>query len=385
MNITQHLETKLSLNLFALLSQDIELLQEQTQELEQELNLELRLNPFLKLKSLKVPRKFFVNKEDYTQNISASYTYKEFLIKSINEELDDIEKDIAKEIVYSLDSNGFISQEALEQIKDYFKVDYGIIEDMRTFIMGIEPVGHGSLDVFEYMELQIRTYHKDKKDYIKYLKDPKHIPKEVLEFLKSLKKTPVNIDKTHMLPSKVDAYVEIDNNEIYYDIYDDYIELELEKTSVGDKELEQYLKQRARRYVEAINLRKKFLKAIVDTVVNTQKYFFLKDTPLKTLMLKDVANEFGVSISTISRLINAKYLKSPKGVFKFRTFFVREAKSNISQEELMNIIRKIINNEETIYTDADIKEILSNYGINISRRTVAKYRQKLGIQSSWKR
>ncbi|HEK25446.1 MAG TPA: Fis family transcriptional regulator, partial [Hydrogenobaculum sp.] len=72
-------------------------------------------------------------------------------------------------------------------------------------------------------------------------------------------------------------------------------------------------------------------------------------------------------------------------VFKLRSFFVRQSVSSKSQEEILNMIKKLIQNEETIYTDKDIEEILRNYGINIARRTVAKYRAKLGIGSSRKR
>lgn len=387
-SIENRLENRLGLNLFLMLNQNVQLLQQTADTLEQEITVELELNPFLQLKTLKPPRKFFVNKEDYTKNIAVSYSYKDHLIKAINEELDGVEKDVAKEIVYSLDSNGFIKEQTLEEIKNYFRVSWDLIDDVRAFIMEIEPIGHASLNPFEYMELQIRTYHQDKKDYIRYLKDlpqNKKIPKEIFEFLSKLKKTPVNLEKTDILPSKVDAIIEIDQGEIIYDIYDDYVDLGLSKEYVEDKELERYLKQRAKRYLDAINLRKKFLKALVGIVVDTQQEYFLKDKPLKTLMLKDVADEFRISISTISRLVNSKYVKTPKGVFKLRTFFIRRSVSNTSQEELLNIIKNIIKNEQTLYTDKDIQEILLNYGINISRRTITKYRAKLGIQNSRKR
>jgi DNA-directed RNA polymerase specialized sigma subunit, sigma54 homolog len=113
----------------------------------------------------------------------------------------------------------------------------------------------------------------------------------------------------------VDIVIEIDQGEILYDIFDNYVEISQEniEESLEDKELERYLKQRARRFVEAINLRRKFLKELTKIVVERQQDFFLKDKPLKSLMLKDVANEFGISISTVSRLVNSKYVKTPKG------------------------------------------------------------------------
>jgi RNA polymerase sigma-54 factor len=390
MNLDQRIENRTSLNLYVLLKDNVELLQQNVGEIEQELEVEQKLNPFFKLKALKPPRKFFVNKEDFSHLLAYNPSYKEDLIRVIDEELSAVEKDIAKEIVYSLDEKGFISEEALNQIKEYFNVDWGLVEDARAFVMEIEPIGYGSLNTFEYMELQIRAYYKDKKDYIKYLKDPssiKNMPKEALEFFSKLKKSPAGVDKSNYIPSKVDAVIEIDQREISYDIYDNYLECNIDDTAldIEDKTLRTYLKQRARNYVEAINLRKRLLKDIIGLIVEKQKDFFLEDKPLKSLLLKDISNTFGMSISTVSRLLNSKYAKTPKGIFRLRSFLSRESVSYKSQDEILSLIKKLIQNEETVYTDKDIEEILRNYGINISRRTVAKYRAKLGIGSSRKR
>jgi len=390
MNLDQRIENRTSLNLYVLLKDNVELLQQNVGEIEQELEVEQKLNPFFKLKALKPPRKFFVNKEDFSHLLAYNPSYKEDLIRVIDEELSAVEKDIAKEIVYSLDEKGFISEEALNQIKEYFNVDWGLVEDARAFVMEIEPIGYGSLNTFEYMELQIRAYYKDKKDYIKYLKDPssiKNMPKEALEFFSKLKKSPAGVDKSNYIPSKVDAVIEIDQREISYDIYDNYLECNIDDTAldIEDKTLRTYLKQRARNYVEAINLRKRLLKDIIGLIVEKQKDFFLEDKPLKSLLLKDISNTFGMSISTVSRLLNSKYAKTPKGIFRLRSFLSRESVSYKSQDEILSLIKKLIQNEETVYTDKDIEEILRNYGINISRRTVAKYRAKLGIANSKKR
>jgi len=390
MNLDQRIENRTSLNLYVLLKDNVELLQQNVGEIEQELEVEQKLNPFFKLKALKPPRKFFVNKEDFSHLLAYNPSYKEDLIRVIDEELSAVEKDIAKEIVYSLDEKGFISEEALNQIKEYFNVDWGLVEDARAFVMEIEPIGYGSLNTFEYMELQIRAYYKDKKDYIKYLKDPssiKNMPKEALEFFSKLKKSPAGVDKSNYIPSKVDAVIEIDQREISYDIYDNYLECNIDDTAldIEDKTLRTYLKQRARNYVEAINLRKRLLKDIIGLIVEKQKDFFLEDKPLKSLLLKDISNTFGMSISTVSRLLNSKYAKTPKGIFRLRSFLSRESVSYKSQDEILSLIKKLIQNEETVYTDKDIEEILRNYGINISRRTVAKYRAKLGIANSRKR
>ena len=112
---------------------------------------------------------------------------------------------------------------------------------------------------------------------------------------------------------------------------------------------------------------------------------------LKTLTLKQIADEVGVHESTVSRSINGKYMESPRGVFEMKYFFSSGVSSDngtgISSNSIKFLIKEIVDGEnpKKPYSDQDMVEILSEKGIEISRRTVAKYREGMNILSSSKR
>lgn len=372
------LRPELKLNLYLILRNEINLLLKPAFELENELELNTLLNPFLKLiKKEKPSKKFFVEKpiRENAFNISLS-NEKENLIAQIEEELDGIEKDIAKEIIYSCDESGFL-RESLEEIASFFGVDLDFVEDIRAFVMEeLEPIGFGSKDMFEFFELQIRKFHKDSISYLNYLKDLKLgkrvLNKNFLDFLKTLKKSPSNSGLVGDLPKKVDVYVEKDKDELVPYFFEDEFVLEtVEDIDVKDEYFRELYKK-AKEKVAALNTRKELIKKVVNKTISVQKEFFILGKPLKTLHVKDVALELNLSPSTISRLINQKYLKFEGNIYKLRSFFVRESK-NISKDELLELIKDITKLNSNL-TDKEISELLKEKGINIAIRTVNKYR-----------
>ena len=131
---------------------------------------------------------------------------------------------------------------------------------------------------------------------------------------------------------------------------------------------------------------------VVTSVVKYQREFFDKGSKyLKTLTLKDIAEEIGIHESTVSRSINGKYMQSPRGVFEIKYFFSAGVAGNhgegISSNSIKEFIKGIVDDEDTKspYSDQAMVEMLKEKGINISRRTVAKYRDELHILSSSKR
>ena len=127
-------------------------------------------------------------------------------------------------------------------------------------------------------------------------------------------------------------------------------------------------------------------------MVRYQQEFFDKgDKYLKTLTLKQIADEIGVHESTVSRSINGKYMQSPRGVFELKYFFSSGVSggdgTGVSSNSVKSIIREIINGEDPRkpYSDQDMVELLKARDIDISRRTVAKYREGMNILSSSKR
>ena len=162
-----------------------------------------------------------------------------------------------------------------------------------------------------------------------------------------------------------------------------------------DEELNKYLNDRfnaAVWLIKSIEQRKQTIYNVASAVVRYQQEFFDKgDKYLKTLTLKQIADEIGVHESTVSRSINGKYMQSPRGVFELKYFFSSGVSggdgTGVSSNSVKSIIREIINGEDPRkpYSDQDMVELLKARDIDISRRTVAKYREGMNILSSSKR
>ena len=127
-------------------------------------------------------------------------------------------------------------------------------------------------------------------------------------------------------------------------------------------------------------------------MVKYQIDFFEKGPKyLKTLTLKQIADEVGIHESTVSRSINGKYMQSPRGIFEIKYFFTSGVVGNggegISSEIINTFINEIVENEDpkAPLSDQAIVGVLAERGIEISRRTVAKYRDEMNVPSSSKR
>jgi RNA polymerase sigma-54 factor len=131
---------------------------------------------------------------------------------------------------------------------------------------------------------------------------------------------------------------------------------------------------------------------VMEKILELQKDFFMFGPQnLKPLTLNDVAEEVGMHMSTISRVTRDKYVDTPWGIFELKYFFTNSIKNesgNIkAAQSVKEIIKQIIEHETTDkkLSDQKISDILTNQGIQISRRTVAKYRKNLKILSSYDR
>lgn len=149
--------------------------------------------------------------------------------------------------------------------------------------------------------------------------------------------------------------------------------------------------ERAERFIELLQQREKSLLRIAREIVLHQRAFFLRDCDekaLRPLILQDIAQAVKVDISTISRTVSRKYIQTPCGIFPLKYFFsegvrTKEGK-NISNKAIKKHLQELIAQEDphNPYSDDKIAKILRQKGIDIQRRTVAKYRQQLGIPSA---
>ncbi len=135
--------------------------------------------------------------------------------------------------------------------------------------------------------------------------------------------------------------------------------------------------------IKSVSDRNRTLYQVAASIFSHQKAFLEHgDKFLKPLTLKDVSDDIGRHIATVSRLTNGKYAQTPHGIFELKYFFVKQVNDNLTtNKRLEQKIVEIIEGEsrENPYSDDDIAHILSKEGIEVARRTVAKYRSKMNI------
>jgi RNA polymerase sigma-54 factor len=144
--------------------------------------------------------------------------------------------------------------------------------------------------------------------------------------------------------------------------------------------------------IKSIHQRQRTIHKVSKSIVEHQKDFLDRGVDyLKPMVLRDIADDVGVHESTVSRVTNGKYMYTPRGVFELKYFFTGKVSSDIGEdksvESVKNRIREIIEEENSARPISDqlITKMLKEEGINIARRTVAKYREQLGILSSSRR
>ena len=159
---------------------------------------------------------------------------------------------------------------------------------------------------------------------------------------------------------------------------------------VKEKEALLFVKQKidsAKWFIDAIRQRNDTLLYCMQAIVNYQKEFFLTgdETKLKPMILKDIADMVGMDISTISRVANSKHIQTTFGTYLLKYFFSESLSTDdgeeVSSREVKQILKDAIEAEQKRkpLTDEKLMKLLNDKGYNIARRTVAKYREQLGI------
>lgn len=156
------------------------------------------------------------------------------------------------------------------------------------------------------------------------------------------------------------------------------------------KEAILFVKQKldaAKWFIDAIKQRQETLMAVMSAILEYQYEYFVTgdEVRLKPMILKDIADEVGLDISTVSRVANSKYVETQFGTFLLKSFFseslVTDSGEEVSTREVKKILQDCIENEnkKRPLTDEKLADILQEKGYNIARRTVAKYREQLDI------
>ena len=159
------------------------------------------------------------------------------------------------------------------------------------------------------------------------------------------------------------------------------------KINPRQKDAHKFLREKfesAKWFIASINQRRHTLLSIMRAILEKQYEFFeIGPKALKPMIYKDIADEIQMDISTISRVVNGKYVQSPVGIHELKYFFSEglstDSGSEISNKHIKEIIKDIINGESKKSPNSDdkIAALLNEKGINIARRTVAKYRESM--------
>lgn len=333
------------------------------------------------------------------------YLEEQIMLFNFNED----EKNIANYLIGNIDDNGFlnisidiISNQIKKNKNDVFRVLDILKNEMH-------PPGVFAKDVKECIILQLLRENEIKKDEIeKY----ENIIQSLLkgekineEYYKKLEK--VYIYPSHILEKSINMYItpevflKIEGKElrVYYNdkilpkirfnenLYND-MKSRIYELSKDEKEFFKYKVKDAKDLIYLISERQEKVLKVADYLVNKQRDFFLNSGYLNILTLREISKDLNLSISTLSRIVNEKYIDTSKGVLPFKFLLGKEGvKKGVFGTKVKMFIKEIIDNEnkKKPYSDLDIVRILMKKGIYLKRRTVAKYREELNIPSKNKR
>ena len=330
---------------------------------------------------------------------------------------------IGKYIIESLDENGYMTS-SVEEIAAATGTSEEKILKVLHLIHTFDPMGVGAKDLAECLIIQLRqkkqlteVLEKVINEHLEDLannrlsviaKDMGMSAKDVqdmCDIIRTLEPKPgrgfaAQADNRYIIPDVLvervdDEYVVTINESSSPKLMVSSYYQNLLKEADKDEGLNKYLTERVNAafwLIKSIEQRKQTIYNVVTSVVKHQKEFLDKGSKyMKTLTLKDIAEEVGIHESTVSRSINGKYLQCPRGVFEIKYFFSAGVSGDegegISSNSIKEFIKEIVESEDpkVPYSDQTMVEMLKDKGINISRRTVAKYRDELNILSSSKR
>lgn len=350
--------------------------------------------------------------------------------------LDEEEFEIANFIIGNMDDDGYIRRD-LQAIVDDMAFTQNILSDKNevenllvNYIQKLDPVGVGARDLKECLKIQlenkasqsesaelaldiiVKSFDAFTKKHYKRLMQKYDITEE------QLKDAISEIEKLNPKPGKsfsgnhktveqitpdftiriVEGELELSLNgrnvpelrisNTYSEMLDTY--KKTEKKSTEQKEAVMFVKQKldaAKWFIDAVNQRRNTLMYTMQSIMQFQKEYFLTgdETKIRPMILKDIADEIQMDISTVSRVANSKYVNTPYGTFLIKDLFseslTNEDGEEVSTREIKRILQDIIIEEDKRkpLTDEKLMELLKEKGYPIARRTIAKYREQLNI------
>ena len=333
--------------------------------------------------------------------------------------LQEEDRRIGRYIIGCIDDNGYLS-ETTEAIAEQLRAEHEKVEEVLVIIQTFDPAGVGARNLRECLLLQLRQRgiadaltlevieeHLDDLAAGKYKLVAEKLGvtareiQQVFDIIRTLDPKPGKAfgkhDLTYIIP---DVAVEKKNGEYVIIVNDtDVPRLTVNpyyrRLAGTDDETKKFIESRLNSAVwliRSIEQRRRTLYNVVAALLELQRDFFdLGPKNIKPLTMKKVATLVGVHESTVSRAIANKYVDTPHGVFALRIFFssalAASGGEDVAAAQVKNEIRDLVAGEDTAkpLSDQALTDVLNQRGIAVSRRTVAKYREEIGIAASSKR
>lgn len=344
------------------------------------------------------------------------YVYEQLILSDLNKE----ERKIGEYLLGMMDENGYIKGDFYEfSNKHKFSFDkvQKVLETLQTFY----PTGICSTTLEECLLKQGQEKSYDELTLKIIKNDLIDVAENRVEFLSkkystSKKKIQDSFDKIKKLDPKPGKFLNIDSNptkfiipDVILNIVDGEIVVTLNEESFInvnkssyysnllkeniDLSAKEYLKDKFKStnwIIKSINQRRETILKVSKAICEKQKDYLVSNSHLKPMNMKEIANELEIHESTVSRTVNGKYIQTPQRVMELKEFFVGgfvKDEEEVSTDEIKLYIKTAIETEDKRkpISDQKITNNLNKLGYEISRRTVAKYRDSLGILSSSKR
>ncbi|WP_324720465.1 RNA polymerase factor sigma-54 [Salinimicrobium sp. HB62] len=348
--------------------------------------------------------------------------------------LNESEKEIAEFLVGSVDESGYIRRSVQDIVDDLaftqnVYTDEKTVEKVLKYVHELDPAGVGARSLQECLLIQLNRKEQTRavslaKDIIEKSFDQfskKHYQKllskhdisedelrDAIDVIEHLNPKPGGAYAgntravEHVIPDFtikiVDGELELSlngRNAPEMHVSKDYSEMlkgykESKEKSKAQKDAVMFIKQKldaAKWFIEAIKQRQTTLFVTMSAIMNYQKEYFLTgdERNLKPMILKDIADEIDMDVSTVSRVANSKYVDTPYGTKLIKDFFSESMKNDqgedVSTKEIKKILEMTIEeeNKRKPLTDEKLAKMLKEKGYPIARRTVAKYREQLDI------
>ena len=415
--LSKNLKQKQNITFTPSLKKSIDLLQLSRFELIKKIEKEIDENPFLQ-KDQDVNEIDGAYNQDFDFDIESKVTLHESLVNQlIDFDLNKKQIELSTIIIGCIDENGMLVDEIdeIEELSKYIFNSDEIEEILKNIIQKMTPYGVGYRNYKECIEIQINNKNipnKIKSLVMKILFNEKlddlDSIKEILinqgESQKSINEAVNEIKKCDLSPGLnfekikfIEPDLRISLNEKVFEV--DFIQESFPKIKTDDELINQVKielkKNKNPELLEKINQARWLMTSVKkrnDTVKKVGEYIcsrqisFFDNNPLKINALnnKEIANEVGVHPSTISRILRYKYIETPKGIIPLKSLLVSSVSKirDISDLQLMKLIKDIIHSEKKPKSDKKIAIELNKKGYGLARRTVSKYRKKSNIPSS---